>query len=190
MPNHAYRRICIAKNGYAVVPGASDQEAIENAAALANSDFDWEPVTGELIRDEAQVIDVLDEDRNPLPMQAPDVISLTGQALSGATVRIAMIRHNRRDPAEQALIDMIEMPAEYAAGPRGKARSRIDMALRKILDAWLQTLPERPEGRPEPVDLTRIPEDFLRRYGMRIEPVDTALDIEYAMDQDFSVREE
>lgn len=53
-----YRRVCISINGYAVVPGDTDEEAIENAAKLSKADFDWEPVKPDLIREAATVMEV------------------------------------------------------------------------------------------------------------------------------------
>ena len=65
-----YRRVCIQRSGYAVVPGDTDEEAIENAAKLGEHDFDWEPVTPDLVQDEGEVIEVCaDETGQPLPMQ-------------------------------------------------------------------------------------------------------------------------
>lgn len=52
-----YRRICVRRFGYAIVPGNTDEEAIENAANLRSGDFDWEPVTPDLIREEGEVIE-------------------------------------------------------------------------------------------------------------------------------------
>lgn len=53
-----HRRICIQRCGYAIVPGATDQEALDYARDhLTASDFDWEPVTADLIREEAEVIE-------------------------------------------------------------------------------------------------------------------------------------
>lgn len=52
-----YRRICIQRSGYAIVPGNTDEEALENAKNLKASDFDWEAVTPDLIQEEAEVIE-------------------------------------------------------------------------------------------------------------------------------------
>lgn len=52
-----YRRICIQRSGYAVVPGNTDEEAMENAKNLKDSDFDWEPVTPDLIETTAEVVE-------------------------------------------------------------------------------------------------------------------------------------
>lgn len=52
-----YRRVCITRAGYAVVPGDTDEEAIENAKKLKEGDFDWEPVEPGMIEDEAQVLE-------------------------------------------------------------------------------------------------------------------------------------
>ncbi len=57
MADMKYRRICLKRTGYAIVPGDTDEEALENAARLSASDFDWEPVDGDLIREEAEVIE-------------------------------------------------------------------------------------------------------------------------------------
>ena len=56
-----YRRICIQRCGYAVVPGDTDDEAIENARNLTESDFDWEPVNPSMIETEAEIIEVCGE---------------------------------------------------------------------------------------------------------------------------------
>ena len=54
-----HRRICVQRSGYAIVPGNTDEEALENAKKLTASDFDWESVTAELIQDECEVIEVI-----------------------------------------------------------------------------------------------------------------------------------
>lgn len=54
-----YRRICIQRCGYATVPGNTDEAALAYAAEnLDDSDFDWEPVTGDLIRDGGEIVEV------------------------------------------------------------------------------------------------------------------------------------
>lgn len=47
-PGPQYRRVCVTRCGYAVVPGATDEEATENAMELRESDYDWKPVNSEL----------------------------------------------------------------------------------------------------------------------------------------------
>lgn len=56
-----YRRICVQRSGYAVVPGDTDEEALENAKGLKAEDFDWEPVTPDLIQEEAEVLEACGE---------------------------------------------------------------------------------------------------------------------------------
>ena len=56
-----YRRICVQRSGYAVVPGDTDEEALENAKDLTADDFDWESVTPDLIQEEAEVLEVCGE---------------------------------------------------------------------------------------------------------------------------------
>ena len=58
MPNER-RRICVMRAGYAVVPGNSDEEALENAKNLKEDDFDWEPVNSDMIEAEAEVVETL-----------------------------------------------------------------------------------------------------------------------------------
>lgn len=54
-----YRRICIQRSGYAIVPANSDEEAIAYAAEnLTKSDFDWEPVNKDMIEAGAIVVEV------------------------------------------------------------------------------------------------------------------------------------
>lgn len=49
--NQEYRRVCITISGYAVVPGNTDEEALENAKKLSKNDFDWEPVKEDVLAD-------------------------------------------------------------------------------------------------------------------------------------------
>ena len=58
MKDQQYRRICVRRSGYAIVPGATDEEALENAKNLSACDFDWEPVAPELIETDAEIIEV------------------------------------------------------------------------------------------------------------------------------------
>lgn len=53
-----YRRICVQRSGYAVVPGNTDEEALAYAAEhLSENDFDWEPVNLYMIQQTAKVVD-------------------------------------------------------------------------------------------------------------------------------------
>lgn len=52
-----YRRVAVTRTGYAVVPGATDEEALLNAADLSEGDFDWEPMGADLIRDTAEIVE-------------------------------------------------------------------------------------------------------------------------------------
>lgn len=52
-----YRRVCVSRCGYAVVPGDTDEEAIENAKNLRASDFDWESVDSGMIEASASVVE-------------------------------------------------------------------------------------------------------------------------------------
>lgn len=52
-----YRRVCVTRCGYAIVPGNTDEEAINNAAALDESSFDWEPMDADMIRDTVSVVE-------------------------------------------------------------------------------------------------------------------------------------
>lgn len=49
--------MCISSCGYAVVPGDTDEEAIENAKNLRVSDFDWEAVDSGMIEVSASVVE-------------------------------------------------------------------------------------------------------------------------------------
>lgn len=53
-----YRRVRISRDGYAVVPGDTDGQAIENAKKLSESDFDWEPVDRDMVETTATVVEV------------------------------------------------------------------------------------------------------------------------------------
>ena len=57
-----YRRVMITRCGYAVVPGCTDQEALENAMTLGTADFDWERVDSDLIEETCVVIEICNED--------------------------------------------------------------------------------------------------------------------------------
>lgn len=57
-----YRRVMITRCGYAVVPGDTDQEALENAKDLRADDFDWERVDSNLIEGTCEVVEVCNED--------------------------------------------------------------------------------------------------------------------------------
>lgn len=59
--NHTHRRVCVMRAGYAVVPGTTDEEALENAKKLKADDFEWEPVTPELVETDAEVVEACDE---------------------------------------------------------------------------------------------------------------------------------
>ena len=57
-----YRRICITRCGYAVVPGNTDEAAMDYAVQNLNEhDFDWEKVNADLIRD-GEIIEVCNAD--------------------------------------------------------------------------------------------------------------------------------
>lgn len=56
-----YRRVCITRSGYAIVPGDTDEEALENAAKLNESDFDWERVNNDLIKD-GEIVEICEPD--------------------------------------------------------------------------------------------------------------------------------
>ena len=55
-----YRRICVSRNGYAMVEASSDDEALSKAASMQEDDFDWEPVDQDLLLS-AEVVDVIEE---------------------------------------------------------------------------------------------------------------------------------
>ena len=59
MPSKQRRRVCVMRAGYAVVPGDTDEEALENAKTLKEDDFDWEPVNSVMIAEEAEVTETL-----------------------------------------------------------------------------------------------------------------------------------
>lgn len=65
--NKQYRRVCITRAGYAVVPGDTDEEAVENAKKLGENGFDWEPVDAVMIGDEAEVLEVCGPNGEPIP---------------------------------------------------------------------------------------------------------------------------
>lgn len=53
-----YRRVCISRCGYAVVPGDTDEAAITNAKKLREHDFDWEVVDSGMIEASTSVVEV------------------------------------------------------------------------------------------------------------------------------------
>lgn len=63
-PVPGYRRVCVSRQGYAIVPGNTDAEALAKAAQLSESDFDWERVDSDMIETSAEVIAVCDADGN------------------------------------------------------------------------------------------------------------------------------
>lgn len=60
-----YRRVEITISGYAVVPGKTDAEALQNARKLTKNDFDWETVTSDVLYDAR----VVEECENPYGAQ-------------------------------------------------------------------------------------------------------------------------
>ena len=59
-----YRRVWVARSGYAVVKGSTDDEALENTMKLKESDFDWEPVNCDLLST-AEVVETCNENGSP-----------------------------------------------------------------------------------------------------------------------------
>lgn len=57
-----YRRVCVMRAGYAVVQADTDEQAIEAAADLPSSAFDWEPMDYDMIREAATVVDTFTQD--------------------------------------------------------------------------------------------------------------------------------
>lgn len=51
-----YRRVMVALYGYAIVPGNTDEEALENTGRLTRDDFDWE-CFGSGVLEAAEVIE-------------------------------------------------------------------------------------------------------------------------------------
>ena len=64
-----YKRICITRRGYAIVPGDTDEEAVAAAKNLDEHDFEWERVDPMLIESEAEIVEDCDVLGQPLPMQ-------------------------------------------------------------------------------------------------------------------------
>ena len=62
MDTPRYRRICVQRSGYAVVPGDTDEEALANARSLGERDFDWEPVGPDLIGATAEIVEACGPD--------------------------------------------------------------------------------------------------------------------------------
>lgn len=46
-----FARVSITISGYAVVPGKTNEEILENTKKLGKTDFDWEPVTLDVLED-------------------------------------------------------------------------------------------------------------------------------------------
>lgn len=62
MPKQIYHRVCLTRCGYAVVPGATEDEVRRNALDLSVHDFDWEPVTADLVEDELEILETCGPD--------------------------------------------------------------------------------------------------------------------------------
>lgn len=54
IPRH---RVCITRNGYAMVPGNTPEEIKKAAMALSEDDFAWEPVDRDMIEDALTIMD-------------------------------------------------------------------------------------------------------------------------------------
>lgn len=57
MDKKQYVRICVQRSGYAVVPNGTPEEIRESAMALKASDFEWEPVTPDMVSEEMEIVE-------------------------------------------------------------------------------------------------------------------------------------
>lgn len=57
-----YRRVMVKRYGFAEIPSASDEEALEKVKSMGSSELDW----GSMDADDAEVVDVLDENGNSI----------------------------------------------------------------------------------------------------------------------------
>lgn len=57
MDKKQYVRICVQRSGYAVVPNGTPEEIRESAMALKASDFEWEPVTPDMVSGEMEIVE-------------------------------------------------------------------------------------------------------------------------------------
>lgn len=60
MDKKPYVRICVQRSGYAIVPNGTPEEIRDHAMALRACDFDWEPVTPDMVAGEMEVIEETD----------------------------------------------------------------------------------------------------------------------------------
>lgn len=57
-----YRRVMVKRYGFAEIPPDSDEEALEKVKSIGSNEFDW----GSMDADDAEVVDVLDENGNSI----------------------------------------------------------------------------------------------------------------------------
>lgn len=58
MENKNHRRVCVSRMGWAIVPGDTDEAALEYAKNnLTASDFDWEPVNPSMLADALEIVE-------------------------------------------------------------------------------------------------------------------------------------
>lgn len=44
-----HKRVCVQICGYAIVPGDTDEEVLENTKQLSKNDIDWEPFNEDVL---------------------------------------------------------------------------------------------------------------------------------------------
>lgn len=59
--NLKIRRVMVTRYGYAEILSESDEDALETVKNYDDSDFDWEPLDGDMLND-AEVVDEWDSD--------------------------------------------------------------------------------------------------------------------------------
>lgn len=52
-----YYRVCVTRAGYATVQGNTEEEIEAAVSKLSEHDFDWEPLSAEMLRDEMEIIE-------------------------------------------------------------------------------------------------------------------------------------
>lgn len=60
MDKKPYVRICVQRSGYAIVPNGTPEEIRDRAMTLRACDFNWEPVTPDMVAEEMEVVEETD----------------------------------------------------------------------------------------------------------------------------------
>lgn len=57
-----YRRVSIQLTGYITVPAETDEEALEMASNMPKNQWDWEPMTKDLVLESGEVVEICGPD--------------------------------------------------------------------------------------------------------------------------------